>query len=263
MPKIDAMLRMMSEKAVERAVLKGDKPYQIHTSGRVVSGSVTTNTQLRELLEEIVTPSMLPNLRAGGASFHFEHPSPHGTFNVGVSNDLGVFEVVLTPAKSSKASVAPAPLSPPPAAPSPLPPATPGPYSVPPQASGSAVIPSAPWPPQPVSAPPVHVPAVPPAPYPGYAPPSPGYPTSHFHAPPVSQRSKVAAGLLAILLPGLGIHRFYLGYAGTGVMFLLLSFVFSWLTCGITAGIAALWSTIEGIMILCGGMKDAEGYPLS
>src|SRR5512141_512086 len=31
-------------------------------------------------------------------------------------------------------------------------------------------------------------------------------------------KSKVVAGLLAILLPGLGIHRFYLGYVGVGIL---------------------------------------------
>lgn len=35
-----------------------------------------------------------------------------------------------------------------------------------------------------------------------------------------SSRSKVAAGLLAIFLGGLGIHKFYLGYVGPGLIIL-------------------------------------------
>lgn len=68
-----------------------------------------------------------------------------------------------------------------------------------------------------------------------------------------AQKSKLAAGLLAILL-GLGIHNFYLGYTGKGVAQLLLT-----LCCG--AGY--IWCLIEGIMILTGSINtDANGVPL-
>src|SRR5262252_5728964 len=36
-----------------------------------------------------------------------------------------------------------------------------------------------------------------------------------------SGKNKVAAGLLAIFLGGLGIHKFYLGFTGPGLVFLL------------------------------------------
>ena len=36
-------------------------------------------------------------------------------------------------------------------------------------------------------------------------------------------KSKIAAGLLAIFLGGLGIHKFYLGYAGIGALYLALT----------------------------------------
>ena len=70
-------------------------------------------------------------------------------------------------------------------------------------------------------------------------------------------KSKVAAGILGILVGGLGIHRFYLGYVGIGI----LQIVVTILTCG--AG--SLWGFIEGILILCGTTitKDADGIPLS
>lgn len=39
---------------------------------------------------------------------------------------------------------------------------------------------------------------------------------------PLYPKSKIVAGLLAIFLGGLGIHKFYLGYHGVGGMFLAL-----------------------------------------
>ena len=63
-------------------------------------------------------------------------------------------------------------------------------------------------------------------------------------------KSKVAAGILGILVGGLGIHRFYLGYVGIGI----LQIVVTILTCG--AG--SLWGFIEGILILCGTTIEYE-----
>jgi hypothetical protein len=51
-------------------------------------------------------------------------------------------------------------------------------------------------------------------------------------------KSKLAAGLLAIFLGCLGIHKFYLGYAGAGIVLLLISIIGGCLTCGF-----ALWVT--------------------
>lgn len=77
-----------------------------------------------------------------------------------------------------------------------------------------------------------------------------------------SPRSKIAAGLLAIFLGGFGIHRFYLGYNAIGVIMLLLSLVGGMVTCGITSAIVGVWALVEGIVIFCGGLNDAEGRPL-
>ena len=58
-----------------------------------------------------------------------------------------------------------------------------------------------------------------------------------------SQESKkVVAGVLAILLGGLGVHKFYLGYTTAGIIQLVASIF----TCG-AAGIIGL---IEGIIYL-------------
>lgn len=52
---------------------------------------------------------------------------------------------------------------------------------------------------------------------------------------------KIPAGILAILLGGLGIHKFYLGYITAGILQIVLSFA---------CGIGALLGLIEGIIYL-------------
>lgn len=71
------------------------------------------------------------------------------------------------------------------------------------------------------------------------------------HGQPLSDKSKLVAGLLQLFLGTFGIGRFYLGYTGLGVAMLLLS----WLTCGI-------WPLIDAILILIGNVKDPQGRPL-
>lgn len=61
-------------------------------------------------------------------------------------------------------------------------------------------------------------------------------------------KSKIAAGLLALFLGGLGVHKFYLGQVGMGVVYLL----FCW-TC-----IPAFIALIEGIIILCSSDENFE-----
>jgi TM2 domain-containing membrane protein YozV len=75
----------------------------------------------------------------------------------------------------------------------------------------------------------------------------------------VEQKSKVAAGILGILLGCFGIHNFYLGFTGKGVAQLLITI----LTCGYGGLITGIWGLIEGIMILTGGIsRDSRGVPL-
>lgn len=59
-------------------------------------------------------------------------------------------------------------------------------------------------------------------------------------------KDKLVAGLLAIFLGGLGIHKFYLGYTKEAVIMLLVSL----LTCGFGASIIGIIALIEGIMYL-------------
>ena len=63
------------------------------------------------------------------------------------------------------------------------------------------------------------------------------------------ENKKVLAGILAILIGSLGIHKFILGYTKEGIIQILLSFL-----CGL-GGIIAL---IEGIMYLT--KSDEEFY---
>jgi len=73
-------------------------------------------------------------------------------------------------------------------------------------------------------------------------------------------KSKVAAGVLGILLGGLGVHNFYLGFPGKGAAQLLLTV----LTCGYGGLISWTWGVVEGIMILTGSInKDGRGVPLA
>lgn len=55
-----------------------------------------------------------------------------------------------------------------------------------------------------------------------------------------SEKSKVAAGLLGIFLGGIGVHKFYMGKTGKGILYLLLCWT----------GIPAIIGFIEGIMYL-------------
>ena len=55
-----------------------------------------------------------------------------------------------------------------------------------------------------------------------------------------SEKSRIAAGIFALVLGGLGIHKFYMGQVGMGILYLL----FCW------TGIPALVALIEGILYL-------------
>ena len=59
-------------------------------------------------------------------------------------------------------------------------------------------------------------------------------------------RNKLAAGLLAIFLGTLGVHKFYLGYKKEGIIMLLVTV----LTFGIGAKAVGVIALIEGIIYL-------------
>jgi TM2 domain-containing membrane protein YozV len=57
---------------------------------------------------------------------------------------------------------------------------------------------------------------------------------------------KTTAGIFAILLGALGIHKFYLGYQTEGLITLAISL----LTCGLGAAVMSIIGLIEGIAYL-------------
>jgi len=62
--------------------------------------------------------------------------------------------------------------------------------------------------------------------------------------------NKIPAGICGILLGGLGVHKFILGYTGAGLIMLLVSIAGGILTCGVSAGVMHLIALIEGIIYL-------------
>ena len=66
----------------------------------------------------------------------------------------------------------------------------------------------------------------------------------------MSDKKLVTACLLCFFLGGLGIHRFYVGKAGTGILMIL------------TLGGLGIWVIIDFVMIVTGGFKDSEGKDL-
>jgi len=63
-------------------------------------------------------------------------------------------------------------------------------------------------------------------------------PTIDQFGNPISPKSRLAAALLAFFLGGLGIHRFYVGKIGTGVLMIF------------TLGGLGIWALIDFIVIL-------------
>jgi TM2 domain-containing membrane protein YozV len=78
-----------------------------------------------------------------------------------------------------------------------------------------------------------------------------------------SSKSKAVAALLAFFLGAFGIHNFYMGYTGRGVVQLLLVIPVGCITYGLTAWISAIWAFIEFILILATKYRAANGQPLS
>jgi hypothetical protein len=84
-------------------------------------------------------------------------------------------------------------------------------------------------------------------------------PTRRNHPPQgldgYSWRNRWVAGILGVLVGSFGVHRFYLGHHGIGVLQIILTFC--------TFGIGGLWGFIEGVLCLTGSdLRDVDGLPL-
>lgn len=69
----------------------------------------------------------------------------------------------------------------------------------------------------------------------------------HMHDVKNSDKNRTVALLLCIFLGCLGIHRFYVGKVGTGILWLL------------TGGVCGIGAIIDLIMIIVGSFKDIQG----
>ena len=68
-------------------------------------------------------------------------------------------------------------------------------------------------------------------------------------------KSRIVAGILGLLLGGIGAHRIYLGFYGIALLQCLITLA--------SGGFGLLWGFIEGFLILTSNLnKDAEGRDL-
>jgi hypothetical protein len=67
----------------------------------------------------------------------------------------------------------------------------------------------------------------------------------------LSDKSKIAAGLLQFFVPGVG--RIYTGHVGIGIAQMAVTL----LTC-----LGVIWPIVDGVMMLTGRVTDAQGRPL-
>ncbi|MCM4078332.1 TM2 domain-containing protein [Paractinoplanes hotanensis] len=75
--------------------------------------------------------------------------------------------------------------------------------------------------------------------------------TATTTAAATGQKSWIVALLLSFFLGALGVHRFYVGKIGTGVLML------------VTIGGFGVWALIDFIMIAIGKFSDKQGLPLA
>jgi TM2 domain len=85
----------------------------------------------------------------------------------------------------------------------------------------------------------------------GYAIPQPGAPWGvDQYGRPYSDKNKVVAGVLQLVLGTVGAGRWYTGHHGIALAQLL------------TCGGFGVWALIDGIMMLAGSVTDPQGRPL-
>jgi len=67
---------------------------------------------------------------------------------------------------------------------------------------------------------------------------------------PRSEKDWAVTLILAVVVGIFGVHRFYVGKAGTGVLHLL------------TLGAVGIWTLIDIVMIVVGNFTDNQGLPI-
>jgi TM2 domain-containing membrane protein YozV len=96
----------------------------------------------------------------------------------------------------------------------------------------------------------------------GYAP----YGVDPITGEPLSDKSKVAAGLLQLFLGGFGAGRFYIGCTNIALIQLGLT-ILGWVTSFFIIGIfilmgVGIWVLVDSIMMFTGSVKDGQGRKL-
>jgi TM2 domain-containing membrane protein YozV len=74
--------------------------------------------------------------------------------------------------------------------------------------------------------------------------------TQAKYPPGYQPKSNLTALLLCFFLGALGVHRFYVGKTGTGILMIL------------TLGGLGIWALVDFIMICCNKFTDKQGYLL-
>lgn len=69
----------------------------------------------------------------------------------------------------------------------------------------------------------------------------------------VSTKSRLATLLFALILGGLGGHRWYVGKQGTALLQII---------CWVVFPVLFVWVWIDIIMIIAGSFKDKQGLPI-
>ncbi len=77
-----------------------------------------------------------------------------------------------------------------------------------------------------------------------------GKPSVDAFGEPIATQSRLAAAILCWFLGVFGIHRFYVGKIGTGILMI------------VTLGGLGIWVLIDFIMILIGSFRNKEGLRL-
>lgn len=75
-------------------------------------------------------------------------------------------------------------------------------------------------------------------------------------------KSRIAAGILGVMLGTFGVHNFYLGRTGIAVAQLLIATIGGVLTCGLGTCATMVWGLVEGIQLISGKTTvDGHGLP--
>ncbi len=103
-----------------------------------------------------------------------------------------------------------------------------------------------------------------PAPPVGYFDPLAPYGRDPLTGEPLSDKSKVIAGLLQLIgiFGLLGFGRIYIGQTALGIAQLVGGIVISAVTCGFGVVVPIVWGIVDAVLILTGRVRDQQGRPL-